>query len=90
MMFLLLYRAIKMNLANEGLEARKKDEEVAQRKRKAEDDKTWEGALTVISFPLPRTTPDILGSAIQKTESSVSIAGAALPPPARRRRKRRQ
>ncbi|KAF8813312.1 DnaJ-domain-containing protein [Phlegmacium glaucopus] len=35
-------KAIKMNLANEGLEARKKDEEVAQRKRKAEDDKTWE------------------------------------------------
>jgi DnaJ family protein C protein 8 len=32
-----------MNLANEGLEARKKDEEVAQRKRKAEDDKNWEG-----------------------------------------------
>jgi DnaJ family protein C protein 8 len=36
-------RAIKMNLANEGLEARKKDEEVAQRKRKAEEDKSWEG-----------------------------------------------
>jgi len=35
-------KAIKMNLANEGLEARKKDEEVAQRKRKAEEDKTWE------------------------------------------------
>ncbi|KJA26410.1 hypothetical protein HYPSUDRAFT_36730 [Hypholoma sublateritium FD-334 SS-4] len=35
-------KAIKMNLANEGLEARKKDEEVAQRKRKAEDDKSWE------------------------------------------------
>ncbi|KAF5327390.1 hypothetical protein D9619_004206 [Psilocybe cf. subviscida] len=35
-------KAIKMNLANEGLEARKKDEEVSQRKRKAEDDKTWE------------------------------------------------
>ena len=34
-----------MNLANEGLEARKKDEEVAQRKRKAEEDKTWEGTL---------------------------------------------
>lgn len=32
-----------MNLANEGLEARKKEEEVAARKRKAEDDKTWEG-----------------------------------------------
>ena len=27
-----------MNLANEGLEARKKEEEVAARKRKAEDD----------------------------------------------------
>lgn len=32
-----------MNLANEGLEARKKEEEVATRKRKAEDDKKWEG-----------------------------------------------
>ncbi|KAF9451883.1 chaperone regulator [Macrolepiota fuliginosa MF-IS2] len=35
-------KAIKMNLANEGLEARKKDEEVAARKRKAEDEKVWE------------------------------------------------
>ncbi|PPQ83449.1 hypothetical protein CVT25_007040 [Psilocybe cyanescens] len=35
-------KAVKMNLANEGLEARKKDEEVAQRKRKAEEDKNWE------------------------------------------------
>jgi hypothetical protein len=34
-----------MNLANEGLEARKKEEEVATRKRKAEEDKTWEGAF---------------------------------------------
>lgn len=33
-----------MNLANEGFEARKKDEEVSVRKRKAEDDKNWEGA----------------------------------------------
>jgi DnaJ family protein C protein 8 len=32
-----------MNLANEGLEARKKDEEVAAKKRKVEDDKAWEG-----------------------------------------------
>lgn len=39
----ILYRAIKMNLANEGLEARKKDEEVASRKRKVEEDKNWEG-----------------------------------------------
>lgn len=36
-------RAIKMNLANEGLEAKKKEDEVNQRKRKAEDDKNWEG-----------------------------------------------
>ncbi|KAK7033218.1 DnaJ domain-containing protein [Favolaschia claudopus] len=35
-------KAIKMNLANEGLEARMKEEEVAGRKRKAEDDKVWE------------------------------------------------
>ncbi|KAK2463434.1 hypothetical protein APHAL10511_004520 [Amanita phalloides] len=35
-------KAIKMNLANEGLEAKKKDEEVAAKKRKAEDDKLWE------------------------------------------------
>lgn len=33
-----------MNLANEGLEARMKDAEVAGKKRKAEDDKLWEGA----------------------------------------------
>ncbi|KAJ7285106.1 chaperone regulator [Mycena rebaudengoi] len=35
-------KAVKMNLANEGLEARMKDEEVAGKKRKAEDDKVWE------------------------------------------------
>ncbi|KAJ7274289.1 DnaJ-domain-containing protein [Mycena haematopus] len=35
-------KAIKMNLANEGLEARMKDEEVAGKKRKAESDKVWE------------------------------------------------
>ena len=36
-----------MNLANEGLEARKKEEEVNARKRKAEDDASWEGALFI-------------------------------------------
>ncbi|KAG9314989.1 hypothetical protein JVU11DRAFT_4098 [Chiua virens] len=35
-------KAIKMNLANEGLEARKKEEEVTSKKRKAEEDKAWE------------------------------------------------
>jgi DnaJ family protein C protein 8 len=37
-------RAIKMNLANEGLEARRKEEEAAAKKRKAEEDARWEGA----------------------------------------------
>ncbi|KAI9512073.1 DnaJ-domain-containing protein [Russula earlei] len=35
-------RAVKMNLANEGFEARKKEEEVTARKRKAEEDARWE------------------------------------------------
>ncbi|TEB34511.1 chaperone regulator [Coprinellus micaceus] len=35
-------KAIKMNLANEGLEARKKEDEVNARKRKAEDQQAWE------------------------------------------------
>jgi len=35
-------RAVKMNLANEGFEARKKEEEVTAKKRKAEDDARWE------------------------------------------------
>jgi DnaJ family protein C protein 8 len=33
-----------MNLANEGLEARRKDEEAAAKKRKAEEDARWEGS----------------------------------------------
>ncbi|KAG6862494.1 hypothetical protein C0995_000041 [Termitomyces sp. Mi166 len=41
-------KAIKMNLANEGLEARKKDEEVAAKKRKAQEDKQWEGMPFVV------------------------------------------
>ena len=36
-------RAVKMNLANEGLEAKKKEEEVMAKKRKAEEDANWEG-----------------------------------------------
>ncbi|ETW83209.1 hypothetical protein HETIRDRAFT_439694 [Heterobasidion irregulare TC 32-1] len=35
-------KAVKMNLANEGFEARKKEEEVTAKKRKAEDDAKWE------------------------------------------------
>jgi len=33
-----------MNLANEGLEAKKKEEEVLAKKRKAEEDANWEGS----------------------------------------------
>ncbi|KAF8632273.1 hypothetical protein AX15_002015 [Amanita polypyramis BW_CC] len=40
-------KAIKMNLANEGLEAKKKEEEVAAKKRKAEEDKVWEGLCAI-------------------------------------------
>lgn len=36
-------RAIKNTLANEGLEAKRQEEEVAERKRKADSAKTWEG-----------------------------------------------
>ncbi|CAE6456367.1 unnamed protein product [Rhizoctonia solani] len=36
-------KAIKMNLANEGLEARRKEEEATTKKRKAEEDARWEG-----------------------------------------------
>lgn len=32
-----------MNLANEGLEAKKKEEEVNAKKRKAQEDVDWEG-----------------------------------------------
>ncbi|PCH42410.1 chaperone regulator [Wolfiporia cocos MD-104 SS10] len=35
-------KAVKMNLANEGLEARKKEEEVNAKKRKAEEEAQWE------------------------------------------------
>ena len=37
------HRAVKMNLANEGLEAKKKEDEVLAKKRKAEEDANWEG-----------------------------------------------
>ncbi|KZT73678.1 DnaJ-domain-containing protein, partial [Daedalea quercina L-15889] len=35
-------KAIKMNLANEGLEAKKKEDEVNAKKRRAEEDAAWE------------------------------------------------
>ena len=39
-----------MNLANEGLEAKKKEDEVTAKKRKAEEDASWEGlSLQILS-----------------------------------------
>ncbi|PIL35582.1 hypothetical protein GSI_02310 [Ganoderma sinense ZZ0214-1] len=46
-------KAVKMNLANEGLEARKKEEEVNAKKRKAEEEAQWEGTLPD-SLPSPQ------------------------------------
>jgi hypothetical protein len=46
-----------MNLANEGLEAKRKEDEVVQRKRKAEDDKSWEGALLFYRVVCPLLHP---------------------------------
>lgn len=46
----MILRAVKMNLANEGLEARKKEEEVAAKKRKAEEDAQWEGTRKAIVY----------------------------------------
>ena len=43
-------RAIKMNLANEGLEAKKKEDEVNAKKRKAEEDAQWEGMSSYVLF----------------------------------------
>lgn len=45
-----------MNLANEGLEARKKEEEVLGKKRKAENDKVWEGMHSLFKGPVGRWT----------------------------------
>jgi hypothetical protein len=45
-------RAVKVQMTNEGREAQVKEQEVIQRKRKAEDDKIWEGTC----FPLATTS----------------------------------
>jgi hypothetical protein len=74
-------RAVKMNLANEGLEARMKDEEVAGKKRKAEDDKVWEGMF------LPLYSSSVTNP-LQIRGISAWIAGVLSPTPRRRRRPR--
>jgi hypothetical protein len=71
-----------MNLANEGLEARKKDEEIALRKRKAEEDKQWEG--TQLSFVAYIVIHVLF--ILQRIESIALIVGGVF----RTRRKRRK
>ena len=55
--FVRIYRAIKMNLANEGLEARRVEAEALAKKRKAEDDKIWEGMLPSPCFSSTSHSP---------------------------------
>ena len=74
-----------MNLANEGLEAKRKEEEVVQRKRKAEDDKSWEGALLLFFCIIPSFT----SMTEQRVESTVLIVGDHSLHQARRRRRPR-
>ena len=46
-----------MNLANEGLEARRVEAEALAKKRKAEDDKIWEGMLPSPCFSSTSHSP---------------------------------
>ena len=41
-------RAVKVQMTNEGREAQAKEQEVIQRKRKAEDEKLWEGMCSLL------------------------------------------
>ena len=63
-----------MNLANEGLEARKKEEEVIAKKRKAEEEATWEGKW---SCALPCSL-NLMTARIQPGESKELEAGGHL------------
>src|SRR5258708_38407098 len=73
-----------MNLANEGFEARKKEEEVSAKKRKAEEDARWEGNVLY-----PVLSPS-LTHVQQRTGNSEWTVGAASPIPRKRRRSRRE
>jgi DnaJ homolog subfamily C member 8 len=70
-------KAVKMNLANEGLEARKKEEEVVAKKRKAEEDKQWEGKSLHNLFFIPNCMLILfLETREQRVDSWRSFAGA--------------
>ncbi|KAG8783379.1 hypothetical protein FRC15_005281 [Serendipita sp. 397] len=70
-------RAAKLAMANEGREAQQKDEEVASRKRKAEDDKIWEGKLDSRCM----TSPSLNSILDQRAGRKESAAGEILRPP---------
>jgi hypothetical protein len=78
-------RAIKMNLANEGFEARKKEEEVTAKKRKAEDDARWEGTV----LPFVQVFLAVLMPTLQKPGNSAWTAGVPSPTHRKRRKNRR-
>ena len=74
-----------MNLANEGLEAKKKEDEVLAKKRKAEDDASWEG----LSLKTLSTSGADLPISRQRTENNALAAGGRLARTRKRRRSRR-
>ncbi len=71
-----------MNLANEGLEARKKEDEVNAKKRKAEEDARWEGEYHI---PLHGLRP-VSDRDPQRTESNGWVTGGISLREVRRRR----
>ncbi|KAF8604673.1 DnaJ-domain-containing protein [Ceratobasidium sp. AG-I] len=62
-------KAVKMNLANEGLEARRKEEESATKKRKAEEDARWEGTHSPAFLASWQT--DFIGALAENREHRV-------------------
>jgi len=70
-------------LANEGLEARKKEDEVAAKKRKAEDDKVWEG------MHFPPSTPSISLNSTERREERVDTWRAFANNNTRRKKKQK-
>ena len=74
-----------MNLANEGLEARKKEEEVNAKKRKAEEDARWEGA----SCPVAVVRDPTADMTMQRIENKEWTTGGTSQRTPRRRKRRR-
>lgn len=78
-----------MNLANEGREAKQKEDETAKKKRKAEDDARWEGEFALDSTLLFTSLTKRL-AITQRTVKLELIAGETLHQLALAERKRRR